>query len=166
MYTYQDEELGLNEANIAHADLQDPFGIRFWPDFKGRDGCRTPMPWTADAPHAGFSDAVPWLPVPTDHLAISVEAQERDLNSVLNAFKNFLSWRKSHPALLHGDIKFLDSPDGTLAFVRTYKRESMLAVFNLTNRSIMIPRPESTKITNLQDRPSPAPPPLEMKLLL
>ncbi|PHZ85120.1 alpha-glucosidase [Paremcibacter congregatus] len=142
--TYQGEELGLTEANIAHADLQDPFGIKFWPDFKGRDGCRTPMPWTSDAPHAGFSDAAPWLPVPTDHLAVSVEAQEIDPDSVLNAFKNFLSWRKSHPALLHGDIKFLDSPDGTLTFVRTYKGESILAVFNLTGKKKRFFLPEDS----------------------
>ncbi|WP_266096800.1 alpha-amylase family glycosyl hydrolase, partial [Acinetobacter baumannii] len=40
---YQGEELGLSEANLAFEDLQDPYGIRFWPEFKGRDGCRTPM---------------------------------------------------------------------------------------------------------------------------
>ena len=41
---YQGEELGLPETNINYEDLQDPFGKVFWPDFKGRDGCRTPMP--------------------------------------------------------------------------------------------------------------------------
>ena len=44
---YQGEELGLTEAEIDFSDLQDPFGIEFWPDFKGRDGCRTPMPWSS-----------------------------------------------------------------------------------------------------------------------
>ena len=61
------EELGLQEADIAFEDLRDPYGIRFWPGFKGRDGCRTPMPWEADRPNAGFSTAKPWLPVPEDH---------------------------------------------------------------------------------------------------
>ena len=45
---YQGEELGLKETNIAYKDLQDPFGKNFWPEFKGRDGCRTPMPWNAN----------------------------------------------------------------------------------------------------------------------
>ena len=40
---YQGEELGLTEASVAFDDLQDPYGIEFWPEFKGRDGCRTPM---------------------------------------------------------------------------------------------------------------------------
>jgi alpha-glucosidase len=42
---YQGEELGLPEADVAFDDLQDPYGIEFWPEFKGRDGCRTPMVW-------------------------------------------------------------------------------------------------------------------------
>ena len=47
---YQGEELGLTEADLAFEDLQDPYGIRFWPEFKGRDGCRTPMVWDSQAP--------------------------------------------------------------------------------------------------------------------
>ena len=52
---YQGEELGLSEADIAREDLRDPFGIEFWPEYKGRDGCRTPMPWEAHPhPTGGF----------------------------------------------------------------------------------------------------------------
>ena len=65
---YQGEELGLGEADLAFEDLQDPYGIRFWPEFKGRDGCRTPMVWEADAPNAGFSTGRPWLPMPAAHV--------------------------------------------------------------------------------------------------
>ena len=61
---YEGEELGLTEADIAFEDLQDPYGIEFWPEFKGRDGCRTPMVWQAGAVNAGFSTAEKtWLPV-------------------------------------------------------------------------------------------------------
>ena len=45
---YQGEELGLGEAELLFEDLRDPYGIRFWPEFKGRDGCRTPMVWNRD----------------------------------------------------------------------------------------------------------------------
>ena len=51
---YQGEELGLEEAEIAFEDLRDPYGIRFWPGFKGRDGCRTPMVWEAAARERGL----------------------------------------------------------------------------------------------------------------
>ena len=53
---YQGEELGLTEAEIAFEDLRDPYGIRFWPAFKGRDGCRTPMVWEADAAECRLLD--------------------------------------------------------------------------------------------------------------
>jgi hypothetical protein len=47
---YQGEELGLTQSEIAFDDLQDPFGKAHWPRDKGRDGCRTPIPWVADDP--------------------------------------------------------------------------------------------------------------------
>ena len=52
---YQGEELGLTEAYVPFEELQDPYGKRFWPKFRGRDGCRTPMPWLSDNLYAGFS---------------------------------------------------------------------------------------------------------------
>ena len=60
---YQGEELGLAEADVPYEALRDPYGIAFWPNFKGRDGCRTPMPWDASE-RGGFSTGEPWLPVP------------------------------------------------------------------------------------------------------
>ena len=50
---YQGEELGLPQAEVPFERLQDPYGITFWPEYKGRDGCRTPMPWS-DADHGGL----------------------------------------------------------------------------------------------------------------
>ena len=45
-FVYQGEELGLPQADVPFEALRDPDGIAFWPAYKGRDGCRTPMPWT------------------------------------------------------------------------------------------------------------------------
>ncbi|MEX0297777.1 MAG: alpha-amylase family glycosyl hydrolase [Kordiimonas sp.] len=131
--SYQGEELGLTEANIEHADLQDPFGIEFWPDFKGRDGCRTPMPWNSKEENLGFSMNSPWLPVAEEHKKLAVDQQDSNEYSVLNAFRAFQKWRKTQPALLHGEIEFNDSPSGTLIFRRTNRQESIVAAFNLTN---------------------------------
>jgi len=129
---YQGEELGLTEADVPFEALQDPFGIAFWPQFKGRDGCRTPMPWTADA-HGGFTSGVPWLPVPGEHLALAVARQEPDRASALNGFRNFLHWRQAHPALRLGTIRFLDTPEPVLAFTRHTDEETLLVAFNLSD---------------------------------
>jgi alpha-glucosidase len=131
---YQGEELGLSEASVPFEALRDPYGIAFWPAFKGRDGCRTPMPWTA-GPNGGFSTGTPWLPVFALHQAQAVELQERDRNSNLQAFRRLLRWRKQHPALMWGSIEFLLATDAVLAFTRGYDAEQLLVAFNMTARN-------------------------------
>jgi alpha-glucosidase len=137
---FQGEELGLGEADLPYESLRDPYGIAFWPAFKGRDGCRTPIPWDA-SPLAGFSTTQPWLPVPAQHLALSVAAQERDATSALHGFRRLLAWRRQHPLLISGDIEFLAATDAVLAFRRFDQAESMLVAFNLSHAPANISLP-------------------------
>jgi alpha-glucosidase len=130
---YQGDELALPEADVPYELLQDPYGLPFWPDFKGRDGCRTPMPWTIDAPHAGFTTGTPWLPVAAPHVALAADAQDRDPASNLNFARNLIRWRRALPQLTRGDIVFFDAPDSLLALRRDLAgHPPVLAVFNLT----------------------------------
>ncbi|MDX3926347.1 MAG: alpha-glucosidase family protein [Shinella sp.] len=129
---YQGEELALPEAELAYEDLQDPYGIQFWPDFKGRDGCRTPMVWTDAAPNGGFSAGKPWLPVPADHLARAVSVQEGDPASVLSHYRRFLAFRRRHPTLVKGEIEFLSAEGAVLSFLRSHGNEKLLCVFNMS----------------------------------
>ena len=132
--SYQGEELGLTEADIAFEDIQDPYGITFWPQFKGRDGCRTPHPWQNDEINAGFSQVKPWLPVVAAHQEKSVNIQEISPHSVLNSYRHFTQWRKQHSALLYGDIAFVDSAEPILAFIRKSSNEKLLVCFNFSNQ--------------------------------
>ncbi|GGA48059.1 alpha-glucosidase family protein [Dyella nitratireducens] len=131
---YQGEELGLTEAEVPFESLRDPYGITFWPNFKGRDGCRTPMPWN-EGPFAGFSSVAPWLPIDEAHNTLAVSHQEADPDSVLHGFRRFMRWRAAQPALRRGDIRFLDVPEPVLAFLRSDGSEQVLAVFNLGKQS-------------------------------
>lgn len=139
---YQGEELGLTEADIAFEDLQDPYGIQFWPDFKGRDGCRTPMVWEKNGHAAGFTDGNPWLPVPREHLPLAVDAQEHVLGSMLNHYRRLLAFRRSHPALIRGDIEFLETKGPVLSFVRRHGNETIFCAFNLSEKEQFFARPE------------------------
>ncbi|MBV9392716.1 MAG: alpha-glucosidase C-terminal domain-containing protein [Verrucomicrobia bacterium] len=130
---YQGEELGLTEAEINFDDLRDPWGIEFWPEFKGRDGCRSPMPWSSELPNAGFSQTKPWLPISKEHLRLAVNEQEKDPDSVLQSFRNFVNWRKQHPALVLGNLRIVDSNNPVLAFERSWEGEDILCIFNLSN---------------------------------
>ncbi|MFM0248483.1 alpha-glucosidase family protein [Paraburkholderia sediminicola] len=140
---YQGEELGLGEADITFDQLQDPYGIAFWPEFKGRDGCRTPMPWTAESEHAGFSSVRPWLPIPTAHRASAVSVQHADPDSVLNAYRRFLAWRRKHQALVTGSIRFVDAPADTLVIIRECVSQRLLTAFNLGREAVSITLPNT-----------------------
>jgi len=128
---YQGEELGLTEADVPFADLRDPYGVTFWPKYKGRDGCRTPMPWSA-APDGGFSRARPWLPIPEAHRALDAARQAESADSTLALARRFLAWRRGQPALVEGGIRFLDAPEPILAFVREGGGQRLLVAFNLS----------------------------------
>ncbi|MGF9691898.1 alpha-glucosidase [Rhizobium sp. 0TCS1.26] len=133
---YQGEELGLPEAELSFEDLRDPYGIRFWPAFKGRDGCRTPMVWDAKKSLAGFSEATKaWLPVPPEQAVLAVDGQQDIEQSVLNHYRRTLEFRKRHAVLLDGDMTFVDTAADLLVFVREKQGERLLFVFNLTREA-------------------------------
>ncbi len=133
---YQGEELGYTEASIEQHQLQDPFGIEFWPEFKGRDGCRTPLAWNDSEPFGGFSCSDAWLPLDPAHIQNSVLAQQAEKESVLNFYKLFLKWRRNVRALVEGDVSFLDGPEGLLIIQRELDGTSLIACFNLTDKPI------------------------------
>jgi alpha-glucosidase len=141
MCLYQGEELGLTESAIPFEMIQDPYGKEMWPEFPGRDGCRTPMPWHANQPHGGFSIATPWLPVPAEHLAIAADVQDETPRSVLQRYRSFIKWRKQHATLRTGEMELLPVHDQVVAFIRSNGIEQILCAFNLSNTEARYPMP-------------------------
>ncbi|MEL6782833.1 MAG: alpha-glucosidase family protein [Pseudomonadota bacterium] len=140
---YQGEELGLTEAQIAFEDLQDPYGIRFWPTFKGRDGCRTPMVWSNNMDAGGFSDAKPWLPSPPEHTHLSADLQERDADSLLNHYKEALAFRARHRAFAKGDINFVGEDPRVLAFTRGTDKAEIFCAINMSDQPAQFALPDN-----------------------
>ncbi|QUD89411.1 alpha-amylase family glycosyl hydrolase [Phenylobacterium montanum] len=132
VFLYQGEELGLPQAEVPFDRLRDPEAIVNWPQTLGRDGARTPMPWSASAPHAGFSDAEPWLPVDPRHLALAVDAQEADAKSALALTRRLIALRKASPALRLGSFVLVAAPEPILAFERASDGQALICVFNLS----------------------------------
>ena len=139
---YQGEELALTEADLAYQDLQDPYGIQFWPEFKGRDGCRTPMVWDSQVAQGGFSTVKPWLPVPVEHILRAVSVQQGDENSVLEQYRRSLAFRKQYPAFAKGEIAFVEPQGDILIFTRTYGNETILCAFNMSPVEALTTLPE------------------------
>ena len=107
-FLYMGEELGLQDAIVPPEQVVDP---------GGRDGCRSPIPWTTDSGH-GWSAAT-WLPFPPAAAAHSVEAETGDPDSMLEHYRRLLRLRRGVPALHRGDMEMLDAPAGVVRWRRS-----------------------------------------------
>jgi alpha-glucosidase len=138
---YQGEELGLPEADVAFEDLQDPYGIEFWPEFKGRDGCRTPMPWEPSNRSGGFSDGKPWLPVPPEHLHRAAAGQAGVDGSMLEHYRRALAFRRAQPVLVTGDMSAVTAAGDVATFTRADADGRVWAAFNLGHGTATVALP-------------------------
>ncbi|MFC8294115.1 glycoside hydrolase family 13 protein [Streptomyces sp. NPDC057242] len=139
VYLYQGEELGLPEADVPRDRIQDPMHARSGGTDPGRDGCRVPLPWEADAPAYGFgTDAgtEPWLPQPADWARYAVDRQAADPGSMLSLYRTALRLRRGEPGFGDGPLEWLPSPDGVLTFTRA---ENLLCAVNLSDRPVPLP---------------------------
>jgi alpha-glucosidase len=140
VFLYQGEELGLSQAQIPFEKLRDPEAIANWPLTQGRDGARTPMPWSDRQPHGGFSTAEPWLPLPPEHLTHAVSVQDADSDSILALSRRLVALRRQTPALRVGDFLPLALKTPLLGFERLMGEQRVRCVFNLGDRPLPIPR--------------------------
>jgi alpha-glucosidase len=139
-FMYYGEEIGMRNIHLRHSEILDPPGKKYWPFYKGRDGCRSPMQWN-ETTFAGFSTAKPWLPVHPDYIRRNVSAQQADRDSLFNFTKKLLALRKEIPALRHGDFIPLKTPRGVLAYLRRTQEQSVLVAMNFGRRNVKFTLP-------------------------
>ena len=131
---FQGEELGLPQVDVPFEQLQDPEAIANWPQTLNRDGVRTPIPWQADAPNAGFSTGTPWLPAGEAHRGLAVDRQDGDDGSMLAFTRRCLALRSQSPALRSGSMTVIEASEQLLSFVREHAGQRLLCTFNLSDR--------------------------------
>jgi alpha-glucosidase len=132
---YYGDEIGMEEAAVPDDRIVDPVGLLRRPDRPGRDGARTPMPWT-DEPGAGFTapGVEPWLPF--GDLSANVAAQRADPGSVLHLVRDLIALRRAVDDLRAGPYAQLDAPEGAWA----YRRGERVAVaLSLSDAPVAIP---------------------------
>ena len=121
-YLYQGEELGLWEVEDIPAELiADPIYERTNHVVRGRDGCRVPLPWVADAPGFGFGPAdgaPPWLPQPAGWRQLAADAQTTGGESMLALYQTALRLRRTSYRAAVDALTWLESAAGVLAFRR------------------------------------------------
>lgn len=133
---YQGEELGLPQVEVPFDQLRDPEAIANWPHTLSRDGARTPMPWSSNAPNLGFSNAEPWLPVGDPHRGLAVDRQSADARSLLHFTQACLALRKQRRALHHGAMELVETGEQRLVFDRSHGSERLRCTFNLSDQPV------------------------------
>lgn len=158
-YLYQGEELGLPEViDLPDADRQDPTWFRTKGARYGRDGCRVPIPWEADAPSYGFSSAPggagsnSWLPQPADWSAYARDAQIGVPGSTLELYRTLLANRAAKYLGL-GSVEWLTGyPDSVVAF----RNGAVTVIANTGETSVSLPDGEVLLSSEpLEDRALP-----------
>ena len=134
IFLYQGEEMGLTQVDIPFEKLQDPEAIKNWPHTLGRDGARTPMPWTSGCCHGGFSPVEPWLPVPEEHHAIAADQHGDD--SLMSSVKALMKTRSQSEVLKLGDIDDIEAKDDVLSFTRRHGDQQVRVVMNFSDRAV------------------------------
>jgi oligo-1,6-glucosidase len=169
-FLYQGQEIGMVNQRFASIDqLRDLESLNLYQDLLAtmspqaafarvlagtRDHARVPVQWTA-GPHGGFSsggfspggispgggDVRPWLEGDGDHERCNVADQSRDDGSVLNFYRRLIALRRSCPALVYGDVRFVEpARRGYFGYLRTLGDAAFFIECNLTDHPIRCAR--------------------------
>lgn len=129
--------LSLPGAPIIYYGDEIGMGDNIWlPD---RNGCRTPMQWTAEK-NGGFSEAdSTYLPLIDDetygYQTVNVAAQEKDPNSYLALTRFLLQRRQAQAALRAGQMEIVETGNtAVLAYKRYTTNDQLLCLFNLSDK--------------------------------
>ncbi len=134
---YYGDELGMPEYQIKKEELQDPFGKEYWPEYTGRDGCRTPFPWNNSAQAQGFSKSTtPWLPASSPE---SLDQQQNQPDSFFSLTQMMIRLRKQYSVFQTGTYKTVLINDEVYVFQRENQSQTIVIACNFTQNEQHIP---------------------------
>ena len=135
IFLYNGEELALPQADVPDEYRRDPAFFRqpSESEYKGRDGCRVPIPWDADLPNAGFTNSEPWLPMPEGWANYSASIQNDDPNSMLNYYRNMIQRRREENWMKSGVIGDVETSSGILSFDKTSGNKRVRVLINFSD---------------------------------
>ena len=151
-YIYQGEEIGMLNAHYPSiGQYRDVESLNYYQILldqgktekealetlaaRSRDNSRTPMQWNGER-YGGFSEAAPWLSMSARfRKEITVEAQQKDKDSILAFYKKLIAMRKTYPVIAEGGISFLETgTDMVLAYQRILGEQQLLVLCNLDGK--------------------------------
>jgi alpha-glucosidase len=140
-YLYTGEELGLPEADVPEAAIQDPQWFRSGGKQASRDGARVPVPWSGQQAPYGFSPegVATWLPQPDDWAELSAEAQHGVDGSTLELYRSALALRRSEPASASQELRWVSAGPHLLILERGHGPERLQCVVNFGPAPVTLP---------------------------
>ncbi len=154
-YIYQGEEIGMLNAHYdSISDYRDVESLNYYDilqsrgmspedalkviDERSRDNGRTPMQWDGNL-NFGFTTGTPWINVPDCSKDITVEAQQKAPDSILNFYKKLIAIRKKDHVISDGDIRFdMDVPEAVICYRRTLEKQNVIVYGNMSGETVTV----------------------------
>ena len=127
---YYGDEIAMTNVAIRPEDVKDPAEKNQPGIGMGRDPERTPMQWDS-SPGAGFTAAIPWLPLAPDFVRDNVVALLTDHTSLLHLYRKLIALRRSLSPLVSGELRGLSAETSLLRYERVNSSERLLVLLNL-----------------------------------
>jgi alpha-amylase len=121
-FVYYGEEIGLAGAANLSGDWQ----------------LRTPMSWSANTTHAGFSTVAPFRALSANAASHNVAAQEANANGILAHYKALLALRGSRASIARGSYERPSTSGSVLSFVRALDGERTGVAVNTSSGSVLV----------------------------
>jgi alpha-glucosidase len=151
---YYGDELGMPRIDVAPELVQDPWEKNEPGLGVGRDPWRTPMQWD-DSANAGFSTALPWLPLEPNYKVRNVARLRRDPQSILSLYHRLIELRRAHPALQSGGARVISADNNVLTYERIVAGQRVAVILNFGPDAQPLPKFAGARIllSTHMDRP-------------
>tara|TARA_Y100001936_G_scaffold231447_1_gene255412 strand:- start:529 stop:1206 length:678 start_codon:yes stop_codon:yes gene_type:complete len=134
---YQGDELGLPSIELKEEELADPVATRNAIELDGRDGARTPIPWSGGS-EFGFTTGVPWMAVGDRTYEDTIEYQQTTEDSWLMQYRKLLAIRKENLEL-DTPLRWVTARDSD---VISFRRGKLISALNVgaSEQTISLPQ--------------------------
>ncbi|HEY2391559.1 MAG TPA: alpha-amylase family glycosyl hydrolase [Candidatus Angelobacter sp.] len=127
---YYGKEIGMVNVPVPSGEVQDPAEKNEPGLGLGRDPERSPMPWD-NSPHAGFTQAKPWLPLGVDHTQLNVASLSLQSDSILNLYRRLIRLRRKNEVMISGGIENIKAEGSVLSYDRRDDTQHFVILLNL-----------------------------------
>jgi alpha-glucosidase len=135
---YYGDEIGMTDALIPAAEVQDPAEKNEPGKGMGRDPERTPMQWDGSR-LAGFTTGTPWLRLGADHATVNVATLAGQSDSVLSLYRALIRLRNETGALNCGRVEGVTSNGQILRYERVDDGQRFVILLNFNESQVEAP---------------------------